>query len=64
MEKKFVNIVKALIKNNIPVMGHLGLLPHNQIKLLNLKGKKNSERNKIFNDAKLLESAGAICNCI
>ena len=25
---------------------------------LNLKEKKNSERNKIFNDAKLLESAG------
>ena len=55
--KKIYNIVKALIKNNIPVMGHLGLLPQSD-KTFKFKGKKNSERNKIFNDAKLLESAG------
>ena len=55
--KKIYNIVKALIKNNISVMGHLGLLPQSD-KTFKFKGKKNSERNKIFNDAKLLESAG------
>jgi 3-methyl-2-oxobutanoate hydroxymethyltransferase len=55
--KKIYNIVKALVKNNIPVMGHLGLLPQSD-KTFKFKGKNNYERNTIFNDAKLLESAG------
>ena len=55
--KKIYNIVKALNKNNIPVMGHLGLLPQSD-KTFKFKGKKISERKKILNDAKLLESAG------
>jgi len=55
--KKIYNIVKALIKNNIPVMGHLGLLPQSD-KTFKFKGKKISERKKILNDAKLLEDAG------
>ena len=56
--KKIYNIVKALIKNNIPVMGHLGLLPQSD-KTFKFKGKKVSERNKILKDAELLQSAGA-----
>jgi 3-methyl-2-oxobutanoate hydroxymethyltransferase len=55
--KKIYNIVKALTKNNIPVMGHLGLLPQSD-KTFKFKGKKISERKKILNDAKLLEDAG------
>ena len=55
--KKIYNIVKALNKNNIPVMGHLGLLPQSD-KTFKFKGKKISERKKILNDAKLLEDAG------
>ena len=55
--KKIYNIVQALTKNKIPVMGHLGLLPQSD-KTFKYKGKKSSERNKILNDAKLLESAG------
>ena len=55
--KKIYNIAKALTKNNIPVMGHLGLLPQSD-KTFKFKGKKISERKKILNDAKLLEDAG------
>ena len=55
--KKIYNIIKALTKNNISVMGHLGLLPQSD-KTFKFKGKKSSEKNKILSEAKLLESAG------
>ena len=54
---KVVSIIKYLIKNNIPVQGHLGLLPQSA-KNFKFKGKKFSERSKILKDAKLLEKAG------
>ena len=56
--KKIFEIVKKLVKNKIPVMGHLGVLPQSA-KNFRFKGKKISERKKILNEAKLLESAGA-----
>ena len=56
--KKIYNVIKVLTKNNIPVMGHLGLLPQSD-KTFKFKGKKVSERNKILKDAELLQSAGA-----
>ena len=56
--KKIYNVVKVLTKNDIPVMGHLGLLPQSD-KTFKFKGKKVSERNKILKDAELLQSAGA-----
>ena len=55
--KRIFNIVRTLIKNNIPVMGHLGLLPQSD-KTFKFKGKKKSEINNIIKDAKLLENAG------
>ena len=55
--KKIIPMVKSLIKNKIPVMGHLGILPQTA-KKFNFKGKKLAERNRILNDAKLLEDAG------
>ena len=55
--KKICRIVKTLAKNNIPVMGHLGVLPQFD-KNFKSKGKKVVERNKILNDAKLLEASG------
>ena len=55
--KKIIPIVKNLVKNNIPVMGHLGILPQTD-KKFSFKGKKLFERNKIIKEAKLLESAG------
>ena len=64
--KKIIQIVKTLVKNNIPVMGHLGVLPQSD-KVFKFKGKKNKERNKILNDAKQIETAGAfslVLECI
>ena len=56
--EKICQTIKTLVKNKIPVMGHLGLLPQTD-KTFKFKGKKNSERSKILKDAQLLESAGA-----
>ena len=55
--KKIYNSIQTLIKNKIPVMGHLGLLPQSD-KTFKFKGKKKSERENILKDAKLLERAG------
>ena len=64
--KKIVSIVKSLVKNKIPVMGHLGILPQTE-KKFTYKGKKLVERNRILKDAKLLEEAGifsVVLECI
>ena len=55
--KKINNSIQTLVKNKIPVMGHLGLLPQSD-KTFKFKGKKKSERESILKDAKLLERAG------
>ena len=55
--KKIYNSIQTLIKNKIPVMGHLGLLPQSD-KTFKFKGKKKSERENILKEAKLLEGAG------
>jgi 3-methyl-2-oxobutanoate hydroxymethyltransferase len=55
--KKIIPVVKNLVKNNIPVMGHLGILPQTA-KKFTFRGKRLAERNTILNDAKLLENAG------
>ncbi len=55
--KKIYNSIQTLIKNKIPVMGHLGLLPQSD-KTFKFKGKKKSERENILKEAKLLERAG------
>ena len=64
--QKIYKIVKNLIKYNIPVMGHLGLLPQSE-KTFKFKGQKKSERDKILQDAKLLQDAGVfsiVLECI
>jgi len=64
--KKIIPIVKTLVKNKIPVMGHLGILPQTE-KKFTFKGKKLDERNRILKDAKLLEKAGifsVVLECI
>ena len=55
---KIINIVKYLIKNKVSIQGHLGLLPQSQKGKFRYKGKNLAERNRILEDAKLLESAG------
>ena len=64
--KKIYNIIKTLIKNKIPVMGHLGVLPQSA-KSFKAKGKKISERKNILKDAKILEALGVfsiVLECI
>ena len=56
--RSIIKIVEHLTKNNVHVMGHLGILPQSVKGKFVIKGKKISERKKIFNDAKLLESKG------
>ena len=53
-----LKIIEYLIKNKIDVMGHLGILPQSVKGKFKFKGKKIKERNKIFNDAKLLQDKG------
>ena len=55
--KKIISIVKTLVKNKIPVMGHLGILPQTEKKFI-FKGKKKEEISRLLKDAKLLEEAG------
>ena len=55
--RKIISIVKTLVKNKIPVMGHLGILPQTEKKFI-FKGKKKDEINRLLKDAKLLEEAG------
>ena len=55
--KKVFQIVKTLIKNKIPVMGHLGLLPQSA-KNFKFKGKELNERKIILKDSELLTEAG------
>ncbi|WP_415300549.1 3-methyl-2-oxobutanoate hydroxymethyltransferase [Candidatus Pelagibacter sp. Uisw_134_02] len=55
--KKIYHMIKVLVKNKIPVMGHLGVLPQSA-KSFKAKGKKLSERNNLLKDAKVLEELG------
>ena len=55
---KIIKIIKHLIKNRIPVMGHLGILPQSEKGKFRSKGKKLAERNRILSEAKILESSG------
>ena len=64
--KKVVQIIKTLIKNKIPVMGHLGVLPQSATNF-KFKGKETKERKTILRDSKLLEEAGVfsiVLECI
>ncbi|WP_440676051.1 3-methyl-2-oxobutanoate hydroxymethyltransferase [Candidatus Pelagibacter sp. HIMB1593] len=58
--KKIIKTIKTLVKNNIPVMGHIGVLPQSD-KTFKFKGKKQSEKENIMKDAKLVEEAGSFC---
>ena len=55
---KIINQVTVLIKNKIPVLGHLGLLPQSNKGKFKSKGKTTREIKKLFSDALLLQKAG------
>ena len=64
--KNIIPIIQKLIKNKIPVMGHVGILPQTD-KKFTFKGKKEKESQRILNDSKLLENAGVfaiVLECI
>ena len=64
---KIKDIVKHLIKNKIPVLGHLGIMPQSVRGKFRSKGKTEIERKKILKDAKVLEKQGVfaiVLECI
>jgi len=59
-------IIKRLVDLGIPVEGHLGLLPQTAIDM-KVKGKEQSEAERIYNDALELDAAGVfsiVLECI
>ena len=58
---KIIKLIKILVKNNIPVMSHIGLEPQkiSSNKKFKILGKKNVEKRKIINDLKSVEGAGS-----
>jgi 3-methyl-2-oxobutanoate hydroxymethyltransferase len=53
--------IKHLTSRNIPVMGHIGLLPQSVVKEggYKVKGKRTEEVSQLLNDARAVEEAGA-----
>ena len=56
-----VELVKRLVNEEIPVMGHIGLTPQSVHKLggYSVQGKTEEAAQKLIEDAKMLEDAGA-----
>tara|TARA_Y100000591_G_scaffold59965_1_gene48401 strand:- start:637 stop:1182 length:546 start_codon:yes stop_codon:yes gene_type:complete len=65
--KKVIKQIKYLIKNNVPVMGHLGVLPQSTKGKFRSLGKNDREKNQLLNDAVLLDQNGVfaiVLECI
>ena len=56
--KKIINQINFLIKNKIPVMGHLGLLPQTNKGKFKSKGKTDKEKKQLIDDSLLLQKSG------
>jgi len=56
--KKIVNQIKFLVKNKIPVMGHLGILPQTNKGKFKSKGGSSKEKKQLIKDALLLQKSG------
>ena len=64
---KLNGIIKHLVKNKIPVIGHIGLMPQTVRGKFRYKGKKLLEKKKLMKESKSLEEAGAfaiVLECI
>ncbi len=55
---KNFSIIKALVKSNIPVMGHIGYTPQFK-KKFKVAGRSEIEEKKLITEAKRIEEAGA-----
>ncbi|MFW5444128.1 MAG: 3-methyl-2-oxobutanoate hydroxymethyltransferase [Methylococcaceae bacterium] len=69
MEGGHVEIIKSLVDFGVPVCAHLGLLPQsiNQLGTYKVQGKSLQDAEKIIEDAKRVEQAGAsllVLECI
>ena len=65
--KRIISQINYLIKNKIPVMGHLGLLPQTTKGKFKSKGRTFREKKQIINDAILLQKNGVfaiVLECI
>ena len=65
--KKIIKQITLLIKNKIPVMGHLGLLPQTTKGKFKSKGKTSKEIKQLLDDARLLQNSGVfsiVLECI
>ena len=61
------NIVSHLVKNKIPVLGHIGITPQTTKGKFKSKGKNEIEKRKLIKDARALEESGAfgiVLECI
>jgi len=56
--RKIIKQIKFLVKNKIPVMGHIGLLPQSVKGKFKSKGKNDKEIKQLIDDANLLEKNG------
>ena len=56
--KKIINQINNLIKNKIPVMGHLGLLPQTAKGKFKSKGRTFREKKQLIDDSMLLQKSG------
>ncbi len=61
LEGAHTTIIESLVKFGTPVCGHLGLLPQsiNQLGKYKVQGKNDQDAEKIMDDAKRIEQAGA-----
>jgi 3-methyl-2-oxobutanoate hydroxymethyltransferase len=61
--QRVADSIKKITEAGIPVMGHIGLTPQSihQFGSYRERGTTPDEANELFNDAKILEQAGAFC---
>ena len=65
--KKIIEQIRFLIKNKIPVMGHLGLLPQTNRGKFKSKGGNIREKKQLIKDSLLLQDSGVfsiVLECI
>lgn len=58
---EFVETIQKITRASIPVMGHVGLTPQSVLRFggYKVQGKSPSDKEKILNDAKSIQDAGA-----